>query len=121
MTQEYILLDIEQRRGFNGVDFYRLTFQHLDTNQIVEMTVDRTYKNFHSSGWNHVIDDPCPWGVYTDLKQTRRTTRSGHSVVTADSPARILVRLESQQQALDLAQASIDLNSPGQRFREVFE
>lgn len=121
MNQEYILIDIEERPGKNGVRFWRLTFQRISDNQIVEMTVDATYDNFRKQGWNHVVDSECPWGVYGDLKQTSRKTRSGTPVVSADSRAEIIYRCRDHQEALALAEASLNYNSPGDRFRHLFD
>jgi hypothetical protein len=55
--------------------------------------------------------------VYGNLKQTTRKTRQGTPVVSADSPAEIIYRCQDHAEALALAQASIDHNSPGDRFR----
>lgn len=120
MERMFILIDVEQRPGKNGVDYWRLTFQAIDNNEVVEMTVDSTYKNFERSGWKHVVRHPCPWGVYQGLRKTQRKTRSGIPVVTADTPANIIHRLTSHEQALELAQLSIEEETPRARFGSLF-
>lgn len=122
MNEEYILIDCEQQPSrLNGVTMWRLTFQRISDNLIVEMTVDSTYRNFTKKGWNHVVASESPWGVYGNLKQTTRRTRQGTPVVSADSTAEIIYRCVDHAEALALAQASIDHNSPGDRFRGLFE
>ena len=121
MNEEYILVDREERPGMNGVRMWRLTFQRISDNVVVEMTVDATYRNFRKKGWDHVVESECPWGVYHNLKQTTRTTRQGTPVVSADSPAEIIYRCSGQEQALELAEASLNHNSPGDRFRGLFD
>ena len=121
MNEEYILIDIEERPGKNASRFWRLTFQRISDNLIVEMTVDVTFKNFRKQGWDHVVNSECPWGVYSNLKQTTRTTRQGISVVSADSPAEIIYRCRDHAEALQLAEASLNHNSPGDRFRGLFD
>jgi hypothetical protein len=121
MNEEYILIDREERPGKNNVRFWRLTFQRISDNVVVEMTVDATYRNFRKKGWDHVVESECPWGVYHNLKQTTRTTKSGTPVVSADSPAEIIYRCRDHEEALQLAQASLNHNSPGDRFQSLFE
>lgn len=121
MTDQYILIDLEQRPGRNGVRFWRLTFQNLIDNHIGEMTVDATYTNFRKSGWDHVVEHATPWGVYQGLKLTKRTTREGTPVISADCRADIVYRCQDHAEALALAEASIVAESPGGRFQELFQ
>ena len=121
MNEEYILINRTEQPGKNGVRMWRLTFQRISDNQIVEMTVDPTYNNFRKKGWDHVVEDDNPWGVYQNLRDTKRFTNQGIPVVNADSPARIIYRCENQEQALQLAEASLNHNSPGDRFRGLFD
>ena len=121
MNDEYILIDITEQPGKNGVTMWRLTFQSIQDNEVVEMTVDPTYRNFKTQGWNQVVQHHCPWGVYTGLRRTARKTRTGITVVSADSLASVTHRCESHEQALDLAQASLMHNSPADRLATLFE
>ena len=116
---QYILIDLEQRPGRNGVRFWRLTFQNLMTNEMAQMKVYPTYTNFRRSGWDHVVEHDCPWGVYSGLRLTRRFTREGLPVLSADSAASIVYRAESHEQVLALAEASIDAASPQARLQEL--
>jgi hypothetical protein len=117
---EYILIDRRSRPGRNGVEMWRLTWWRIQDDTTWEMTVDASYSNFRKSGWDHVVHDECPWGVYLDLITTGRTTREGAGVVTADSAARILVRLDSQDQALELATASRLHNTHHGQYHDLF-
>ena len=116
----YILINITQQPGMNGVTMWRLTFQGMMSNDTVEMTVDPSYRNFRGQGWEQVVSNPCPWGVYDDLKRTGETTRAGRPVVSADSLAQVIERLQSQEQACELAVDSRNWDSPGARFQALF-
>jgi hypothetical protein len=121
MAHKYILIDRTQRPGRNGVSFWRLTFYCIDDGTCLDMTVDATYRNFRGSGWDHVVTDPCPWAVYTDLVRTRRVTNEGLTVLSADSRPRVMVGLASQQEALDLMELDLTLNHTATRFHHIFE
>jgi len=122
MNQEYILIDLQpQASRQNDAPMWILTFQRISDNLVFEMTVDSTYRNFTKKGWNHVVTSESPWAVYANLKLTTRHTRQGTPVVSADSTADIIYRCADQAEALELAQASVDHNSPGDRFRGLFE
>jgi hypothetical protein len=121
MNEEYILIDRLERPGRNGVRFWRLVFQRISDNLIVEMTVDSTYRNFRRSGWAQVVETDEPWGVYHKLQLTDRQTRTAIPVASADSPAEIIYRCADHAEALALAEASLRHNSPAERFDNLFE
>ena len=122
MNEYYILIDRqEQASQLNGVTMWRLTFQGLMSNRIVEMTVDNSYRNFHRSGWDQVVKNACPWGVYNTLRLTDKTTRRGVAVVSADSAAEIIYRCADHGEVLALAEASLRHNTPVQQFENLFD
>jgi hypothetical protein len=119
-SDSWILINIEQQPGRNGVVMSRLTFQNIDSNEIAEMTVDPTYTNYRKSGWDRVVQDECAWGIYEGLRLTKRTTREGLPVITADSPARIIYRCENHNEALDLAERSIAISNQRTNYHDLF-
>lgn len=106
MSKKYILVERNSQPSRNGVTMWRLTFYCLDDGSLWEMTVDPTYKNFRRSGWDHIVESECPWGVYTGLRRTRRITRTNMPVLTADGLPELIYRCEDQAQA----RALIELN-----------
>jgi len=83
---EWLLVDItEDLSRLNGNVYWRLTFLNVIDNTIWETTVDGSYRNFSRSGWDRIVSDPNPWGIYSGLKRSKRTARSGNGVITADS------------------------------------
>ena len=121
---EYILLErTESQSRINvGVRYWRLTFYSIDDGTFWEMTVDPTFRNFKRSGWNHVVSDHQPWGVYSDLPRTTRVSTTGIPIVSADAPARVVYRCEDQQEALRLMEADYNLRHPEPTtFRDLFE
>jgi hypothetical protein len=120
---EYILLERTESpsRLNTGVRYWRLTFYSIDDGTFWEMTVDPTFKNFRKSGWNHVVGDPEPWAVYSDLRRTTRVSTTGMPIVTADSPARVVYRCRDNQEALALMQADYNLRNPDPTtFRSLY-
>jgi hypothetical protein len=121
---EYILLELtESSSRLNvGQTYWRLTFYSIDDGTFWEMTVDPTYRNFRKSGWNHVVRDAEPWGVYTDLKRTKRISATGIPIVSADTPARLQYRCRDNQEALQLMEADYMLRNPAPtRFQDLFD
>lgn len=83
---EWLLVNVEEDLSkLNGNVFWRLTFLNVLDNTVWETTVDGSYRNFSRSGWDRIVSDPNPWGVYAGLKRSKRTARSGNGVITADS------------------------------------
>jgi len=121
MSNEYILVERTSRQGRNGVTFWRFTFYCLSDGLFYETTVDNTYDNFRKSGWDHLADDPCPWGVYTGLTRTKRRTREGMPVITADSLPRIQTRCESQEEAIAVVAADKGITLTRNNYTGLFE
>ena len=97
---KYILVDRQQQPSrLNGVQMWRLTFYCLDDGTTWDMTVDSSYRNFKRQGWDHVVEDPRPWGVYQGLRRTDRVTRDNRPVLTADGQAELIYRCEDQDEA----------------------
>ncbi len=83
----YCLYHIEETHGFtsNKVLF---TFHWFDieTLEQFETAVDPTYRNFNRCGWQHILSLENPWGVYSNLRQSRLRTRAGRGILDADTP-----------------------------------
>jgi hypothetical protein len=123
MSNQYILVNIEQSQSrLNGGDFWRLTFQGLDDGKTYEMTVDPTYTNFKRSGWNQVVTDEYPYGVYAGLRRTDKRTRNGVPVVNADGRARIIYRCADDHELAALVEANTEsFQAPPNTFGQVFD
>jgi hypothetical protein len=117
----YILIDRRSQPGRNGTQMWRLTWWCIDDDTAWEMTVDSSYRNFRQSGWDHVVNHDCPWGVYSGLQRTGRRTAAGTGVLTADSPADLIHRLENHDQALDMAEQSRLFNTHHAQYHDLFE
>jgi hypothetical protein len=123
MTNEYILVDItESVSHLNGGRYWRLTFVSLDDGTTHEMTVDPAYTNFKRSGWNHIVADPYPFGVYSGLKRTKKTTAKGTPVVSADGKARIVYRCRDDTELAGLVQALAEsFTQPATTYGQLFD
>lgn len=120
MARQYILADItSQRSRLNGVTMWRFTWYGLDDGVVYETTADSSYRNFNKSGWNHIVENTEPWGVYEGLTRTTRTTQDGLPIITADSRPSLVWRCESREQALQLIEADQRSRDPRQNLFEV--
>jgi hypothetical protein len=100
---DYLLINRKpQDRGMNGVTMWRLQWFDIWNQQVLDTTVDETYRNFYSAGWYDLVKDPNPWGFYTGLKRTNRVTRQGHGVITADSQPQPVVRVRDYDQVMEI-------------------
>ena len=123
MTNEYILVNIEEGRSqLNGGRYWRLTFVSIDDGLTYEMTVDPTYNNFKKSGWDHVVQDDYPFGIYTGLKQTKKKTARGTPVVSADGAARIVYRCADDAELARIVEANAEtFRRAPSTFGELFD
>lgn len=112
MAIEYILVEKHSRPGKNGVTMWRFTFYRMDNGLLYETTVDNTYDNFKRNGWDHLVVDDNPWGIYTGLKTTSRTTKDGLPVVSADSYPVIQTRCRSREEALHIVELDQQQRNP---------
>ena len=114
----YVLFDRRHTQGRSGRDLYRWRWINLATGREWETTTDSSFRNWRQNGWQSMSQDPNPWGVYSGLRPSSRSTKGGVGVITADSwPQRIesLTR-EQAQQAHEL------LSSPEcNQFSQLFD
>jgi hypothetical protein len=118
---KYILIERTSQWGKNGVTMWRLTFYCIDNGEIYEMTVDPSYRNFRRKGWDHVVECNNPYGVYTNLTATARTTREGRPVLSADSTPEIIYRCENRSEAIDLMNLDQDERTAATNYGKFFE
>jgi hypothetical protein len=122
MSDQYILVDCQESIShLNGGRFWRMVFVSLADGTQHEMTVDPAYTNFKRSGWNHIVADPYPYGVYTGLKRTKKTTKRGIPVVSADGKARLIYRCENDEELARLVEANERSFETETVFGQLFE
>ena len=121
--KEYVLVDIDEHMGrLNGTTMWRITWVDGQDSSIWETTVDPTYRNFTRSGWDRIVESENPWGVYTGLVRSSRTTEGGVAVLTADSHPQLIEPI-TEADAFRIVQALHDrrhANSGQTRFGELF-
>lgn len=119
--RQYVLVERSSRPSrLNGVTMWRLVFYSLDDGTLWEMTVDSSYRNFRKMGWDHMVEDQNPWGVYEGLRRTNRVTQEGMPILTADSAAQRVWRAEDRDQALRLVEVDQQQRNPDM-FQELFQ
>ena len=122
MTQQYVLVErqIQPSRLTPGADMYRLVFYGLDDGVLWEMTTDAGFRNFRRSGWNLLMQESDPWGVYQGLKRTQRTTADGMPIITADSRPDRIYKCTDRDEALRLVEADQRERNPT-AFERLFD
>lgn len=122
--EEWLLVLVEEGLSrLNGNVFWRLTYMNIADKSIWEMTVDGSYRNFSRNGWDRVVSDPNPWGIYTGLKRTSRVARSGNGVLTADGHPEKRIQIESFEEIEKIVQGLHDDAEAARsrtRFGELF-
>lgn len=122
MTQKYVLVERHsQPSRYNGVQMWRLVWYGLTDGVLYEMTVDASYRNFRRQGWDHIVHDPSPWGVYQGLRRTRRETTRGVPVLTADGRPELIYRAVDLAEAMALVELNEqELNPPPTLYQDLF-
>jgi hypothetical protein len=94
--KRYILAEITQGTSrISGGDYWTLTWVNERTLEVSQTHVDSSMTNFDR--WLPVIHNPEPWGIYTGLKSTSRTTNRGFPVITADAPPSCVNSMTQQE------------------------
>ena len=123
--KQYLLVNIEEDLSkLNGSVYWRLTFLDLDDYSTWETTVDHSYRNFSRCGWDSIINDSRPFGIYEGLRQTARKTRDGNGVLTADSRPDKIACVDSHEEIFTILEelqreAELKHNRAG-KFGELF-
>ena len=100
---EYMLVAVEASWShLNNCKMWRMTWIDLKDGSIWETTVDESFRNFHSKGWDVLVNNPNPYGIYLGLRKSQRTSRQGYGILTADSRPDMLVQCDDQDMACDI-------------------
>jgi hypothetical protein len=121
MKMKYILVDRQQQTShLNGGYMWRLKFYCINDGAMYEMTVDSAYNNFKKCHWDVIVGEDNPFGCYTNLKRIDKVTSDGVGVLTADSRAELLVRVDSQAEAVALAELDQSERRRKNKFGDLF-
>jgi hypothetical protein len=105
LDKEYVLIDIKENESkLNITKMYRLRWYCINDNMIYDMTVDNTFRNWHTNGWKNFTQMPNPYGLYKNLKPITRKTNNDLPVLTADTTPILIEKLHSKLEALILAE-----------------
>jgi hypothetical protein len=93
----YLLTDIDETLGYSSNTVrITLTWREVDSLDTYITTIDPSYKNYKSVGWHHFLKDPEPWGVYTGMVVSKRSSKRGEGILDADSLPTIHEALSKQ-------------------------
>ena len=98
----YILINRKQLRSRTGARMWRLTWVCVEDLTVWETTVADDMDNYKINGWRNPCNSPTPWGVYTGLRRTKKTTSDGTPIITADSRQELVLPIDSQDIAADI-------------------
>jgi hypothetical protein len=83
-STNYILVQCHERFSHKSLNtYYKLTFLDPDTMTLYECSVDPDMNNWKF--WREHLTKPNPLGIYSNLKETTRTSKEGTPVISADS------------------------------------
>jgi hypothetical protein len=99
---EYALVNNEVFTKPNGTQMWRLTWICLTDMTHWEMTVDENFDNYTSKGWRHIVNSHQPWGIYTNLRRTKKFNKQGVPILTADARPELLIPINTQDLAIDI-------------------
>ena len=101
--RQYMLVAKERSwSSRNDCDMYRYTWIDVEDGSIWETLVDASYANWSEKGWDRLSREETVYGIYTGLTQTRRKTRVGYGVLTADTQAQLVEACRNQVQAMEV-------------------
>lgn len=124
---QYILVEITERPSkLHAGDYWAITLYGLEDGRIWEMSVAPNYDNYKSSGWDHIVHHPCPYGVYTGLAPAKkfkrpRYTSDGIPVLNADGQANLIYRCSDRDEALRLVEVDQAQRNQSSNFGALFE
>ena len=94
MAKTLILADVTTKIGhLNGSYIHDVTLLDPVDLQRHTCVVDEHYRNYHSSGWDKILERPIQYGLYGGLRETKRTNSEGFPVISADSKPELIEKL----------------------------
>jgi hypothetical protein len=75
--------------------YINYTFLDTDTGLLLECAVDSNFRNF--ANWQNIVNDPDPIGIYSNLVVTKKRTKEGLYIISADSYPQLEERMTIDQ------------------------
>ena len=122
MKKQYLLVDItEEISRLNGSTCWHITFLDLDDYSTWEMFVDSCYRNFSRSNWDQVVYAENPYGIYSNLKRSKKTSKRGNGILNADSHPEMDIQVASYEDVIKIIEGLVaDVKKDTGKFRELF-
>ena len=108
-----ILTGITRKHGkLNSADIYDIDFVDSETLEIYKTVVDSSYTNYTRSGWDKIVEQENPYGVYKGLRVTNKRDKAGTTIINADSYPELQLSLTPDQirQAIEQRMLEIGLD-----------
>ena len=88
--------------------FIEYTFFDVDTGDLLVTNIDSNYRNFNN--WYTIVNNPEPWGIYSNLVVTNKRTKKGLKIVSADSYPQ-LEELATIDQIIELIKIATEMDN----------
>ena len=109
IKREFILAGLQASvSSINGTQMWRFKWVHTETLTVYETIVDSSYRNYTRNGWDQIVNDPNPWGIYQGLRDCPRSTRRSTPVLTADSYPVKTIQVNDYQDICDILESLSD-------------
>ena len=95
-TKTLVLCKFNNRYSpINTGMYINYTFLDTDTGLLLECAVDSNFRNF--ARWQSIVNDPDPIGIYSNLIVTKKRTKEGLYIISADSYPQLEERMTIDQ------------------------
>jgi hypothetical protein len=105
MAKEYLLVEINTKNSKRGTGdyIYEVGFVDLDDLTYYISIIDPTMRNWTRCNWEMICTGSIPYGSYSGLIRTARTTQQRTPVISADSYPQLITPL-TEQEIIDIIQ-----------------
>jgi len=88
---------VKKNSIINGGKFWEITWLDTDTFEDYVTTVDESYSNFVRCGWDKIVNDLVPYGIYEKMKPSNKVTNKGKTVISADQKPQLITKMKKTE------------------------
>lgn len=99
MAHEYLLVDINTKLSKRGTGDYIYEVGFIDLDDLIYYVtiVDPTMRNWTRCNWELICTGTIPYGAYSGLIRTSRTTAQRRPVISADSYPQLIIPMTEEE------------------------
>jgi len=80
-----------------GATYWDITWIDTETFHEYTTSVDESYDNFIRNGWDKIVSNPNPYGLYDRMNPSKKVNSKGKTIISADHEPNLIAVVDKSE------------------------